>query len=325
MKYRTQHHQGCEMQRLMAGTALAIALLLGLARQPARAGSTAATKPETGEVDAPYQQSFNKWKAELVDDLKQNWLTLVGLYWLKPGTNTFGSDAGNSIVLPSGSTPARAGEFELRGKEVSVKVAPGVKATIGGKQESEAALKPDTSGEPTVIELASLQMHVIVRGERIGIRVKDLNSPAVKNYRGPTFFPLDLKYRITAAWVPSDGKKTVDVPDVLGEVTPTPIAGQAKFKLNGQEATLINLGGDPSKGLFFVFTDATGKTDTYPGGRFLQTDPVVNGSVVLDFNRAYNPPCAVTPYATCPLAPKENRLAVAIPAGERYDRKKGGH
>jgi hypothetical protein len=176
---------------------------------------------------------------------------------LKPGTNTFGSDAGNSIVLPSDSAPTRAGEFELRGKDVSVKLAPGVNATIGGKQESEAALKPDISGEPTVIELASLRMHVIVRGERIGIRAKDLNSPAVKNYRRPTFFPLDLKYRITAAWVPSDGKKTVDVPNVLGDLTPTPTAGQAKLKINGHEVTLTDLGGDPSKGLFFVFSDAT--------------------------------------------------------------------
>jgi uncharacterized protein len=302
-----------------------IALLLGLAWQPAWAGLAQATKPESEKVDAAYQQSFNKWKTEQVDDLKQNWLTLVGLYWLKPGTNTFGSDAGNSIVLPSGSAPARAGEFELRGKDVSIKLTPGVKATIGGKQQSEAALKPDISGEPTVIELASLRMHVIVRGERIGIRAKDLNSPAVKSYRGPTFFPLDLKYRITAAWVPADGKKTVDVPNVLGDVTPTPIAGWAKFQINGQEVKLTDLGGDPSKGLFFVFSDATKKTDTYPGGRFLETGPVANGTVVLDFNRAFNPPCAVTPYATCPLAPKENRLVVAIPAGERYDRKKGSH
>ena len=130
---------------------------------------------------------------------------------------------------------------------------------------------------------------------------------------------------MTATWLPSDGKQTVDVPNVLGDVSPTPIAGTAVFKINGQELRLTDLGGDAAKGLFFVFSDPTSKTDTYPGGRFLKTGPVTNGTVVLDFNRAYNPPCAVTPYATCPLAPKENRLSVAIPAGEEYDHKHGHH
>lgn len=303
---------------------LALTLCFGSLLQPARADSRAAKDSEY-KVDAAYQQSFDKWKADLVDDLKQNWLTLAGLFWLKPGANTFGTDAANSIVLPSGSAPGRAGEFDLDGKNVSVKLAAGAKATISGKQESEATLKPDISGEPTVLEMGSLQMYVIVRGERIGIRAKDSNSPAVKNYRGPTFFPLDLKYRVTATWVPADGTKTVDVPNVLGDVTPTPVMGEVKFKIDGQEVALTDLGGDPSKGLFFVFNDATKKTDTYPGGRFLQADPVDNGKVVLDFNRAYNPPCAVTPYATCPLAPKENRLEVAIPAGEKYVRKAQSH
>jgi len=163
-------------------------------------------------------------------------------------------------------------------------------------------------------------MHVIKRGQRTGIRVKDLNSAAARNYRGPIFFDLNPAYKVTATWVPSHGKRTVDVPNVLGDTTPTPVAGEVRFKLNGQDVQLTDLGGDPSKGLFVVFNDLTSKTDTYPGGRFLETDPVTNGTVVLDFNHAHNPPCAVTPYATCPLAPKENRLAIAIPAGEKYDR-----
>jgi uncharacterized protein (DUF1684 family) len=175
------------------------------------------------------------------------------------------------------------------------------------------------------VELGSLRIKVIVRGKRIGIRLKDVDSDAAKNYRGPVFFPLDLSYRVTATFVPSEGKKTVDVPNVLGDTTPTPVAGVVVFKINGQEVHLTDIGGDPTKGLSFVFNDPTSKTDTYPGGRFLDTDPVVNGTVVIDFNRAYSPPCSVTPYATCPLAPKENRLAVAIPAGEKYDRTHGHH
>jgi uncharacterized protein len=115
------------------------------------------------------------------------------------------------------------------------------------------------------------------------------------------------------------------VPNVLGDVTPTPVAGTVAFKINGQELHLTDLGGHPDKGLSFVFSDLTSKSETYPGGRFLQTDAVVNGTVVIDFNRAYNPPCAVTPYATCPLAPKENRLTAAIPAGEKYDRAHAHH
>jgi len=226
-------------------------------------------------------------------------------------------------VFPKG--PAHAGVFELQGTDVTVKFGPDAHATIDGKPVTTAKLLPDTSGSPTIVELGSLRIKVIVRGQRIGIRLKDLDSEQAKNYHGPIFFPLDLSYRVTATWVPSDGKKTVDVPNVLGDTTPTPVAGTVVFKINGQEVRLTDLGGNPSKGLSFVFNDLTSKTDTYPGGRFLETEPVVNGTVVIDFNRAYNPPCAVTPYATCPLAPKENRLAAAIPAGEKYDRTHGHH
>jgi len=273
--------------------------------------------------DAAYLQSFEKWKVELVDDLKQNWLVLAGLFWLKPGANTFGSASDNSIVLPAG--PAHAGVFQVQGDDVSVEFQKGAAAKIDGQSLTSAKLQADVTGKPTMIEMGSLRMYVIKRGVRLGIRLKDLNSEAARNYAGPIFFPIDMTYRITATFVPSDGKKTVDVPNVLGDVTPTPIAGEVHFKLNGQDLTLTALSGDPAKGVSFVIGDLTGKTDTYPGGRFLDTDPVVDGKVVLDFNRAYNPPCAVTAYATCPLAPKENRLPVAVSAGEKYDRAHGHH
>ena len=279
--------------------------------------------PSPSALDAAYLQAFDKWKAELVTDLKENWLSLAGLFWLKPGENTFGTDVGNAIVFPKG--PVHAGVFELQGTDVTVKFSAAAHATLTGKPVTTAKLQPDTSGNPTVVELGSLRIKATVRGQRTGIRLKDVDSEQAKNYRGPVFFPLDPSYRVTAIWIPSEGKKTVDVPNVLGDVTPTPVAGTVMFKINGQEVRLTDLGGDPSKGLSFVFNDLTSKTDTYPGGRFLETDPVVNGSVVIDFNRAYNPACAVTPYATCPLAPRENRLAVAIPAGEKYDRTHGHH
>jgi uncharacterized protein len=298
----------CSKNIAVVGVAIAILCLPALSVQP---------------PDAAYLQSFEKWKSELIDDLKQNWLVLAGLFWLKPGANTFGSASDNSIVLPSG--PPHAGIFQLDGESVSVELQKGIQAKIGGQSLVHATLQADVTGKATVIEMGSLRMHLIQRGKRLGMRVKDLNSERARNYAGPIFFPLDMNYRVTGTFVPSDGKKTIDVPNVLGDVTPTPIAGEVHLKLNGQDLTLTALSGDPAKGLSFVMGDLTGKTDTYPGGRFLDSDPVVDNKVVLDFNRAYNPPCAVTPYATCPLAPKENRLPVAIAAGEKYDRMHGHH
>jgi uncharacterized protein len=154
--------------------------------------------------DAAYVQAFEKWKAEQAEDLKQNWLPLAGLYWLKPGVNNFGSDPSNAVVFPKG--PAHAGEFNLSSKEVRVKMLLAAHATFAGKPFTEGKLDPDISGHPTVVEMGSLQFRVIVRGERIGIRLKDTESPAVHNFVGMQFYPLDLNYRVTANWRAGDGK-----------------------------------------------------------------------------------------------------------------------
>ncbi len=277
----------------------------------------------TQAPDAAYVQSFEKWKAEQTADLKENWLSLAGLFWLRPGANTFGSDPASQIVFPK--VPAHAGEFDLNGKEVTLKLLPDAKATIAGKPVTTAKLDPDTSGQVTRVEMGTLRFHVIVRGERVGIRLLDTESVAARNFKGMVFFPLDMNYRVAATWVPADGKKRVEIPNVLGDVTAQPVPGVVVFKVKGEELKLTALGGDAKNGLFFVFNDLTAKNDTYPGGRFLDTGPIADGHVVLDFNRAYNPPCAVTPYATCPLAPKENRLAIAIPAGEKFDKTAHAH
>ena len=274
------------------------------------------------QVDAVYQREVEKFRAEEIKDLKSNWLVLAGLFWLKPGANAFGTAPSNPIVLPAGSAPAKAGVFELNSDEVTLKMEPGAAATIDGQPVMTAKLQADTSGKPTVVALGRLRMHVIKRGERVGIRLKDLQNPALRNFTRLHFYPIDTAYRVTGSWVPSDGKQTLEVPNVLGDVTHEIIPGEVRFTVKGQKLTLTALGGDPAKGLFFVFSDATSKTETYPAGRFLETDAVKDGTIVLDFNLAYNPPCAVTPYATCPLAPKENRLAVAIPAGEKFDHSK---
>jgi uncharacterized protein len=305
------------MYRLKSTSKLFLAALLAFSSHAGNANAPISAP------DAAYVQSFDKWKAEMVDDLKQSWLPLAGLYWLKPGANTFGSASDNAIVFPKG--PAHCGEFDLQGKDVTAKLLPEAHATMANQPYGGGKLEADISGQPSVIDMGSLQFHVIVRGERVGIRLRDSESPAVANFKGLIFFPLDLNYRVSARWEPSDGKKTVDIPNVLGDTTAVTVAGTVVFKINGQEQRLTATGGDTARGLSFVFNDLTAKTDTYPGGRFLQTDPVANGTVVLDFNRAYSPPCAVTPYATCPLAPKENRLTVAIPAGEKFDRAAHAH
>ena len=286
------------------------------------AAQVALSQGTAGHVDPVYQREVEKFRAEEIKDLKSNWLVLAGLFWLKPGANSFGSAASNPIVLPEGTAPAQAGVFELNGEEVTLKMEPGAAATIDDKPVMTAKLQPDTSGKPTVVALGRLRMHVIKRGERVGIRLKDLQNPALRNFTSLHFYPIDTAYRVTATWVPSDGKRTVDVPNVLGDVSHETVPGEVQFNLNGRTLKLTALGGDAAKGLFFVFSDTTSKTDTYPAGRFLEADAVQDGKVVLDFNKAYNPPCAVTPYATCPIAPKENRLAVAVPAGEKFDHSK---
>jgi uncharacterized protein (DUF1684 family) len=269
--------------------------------------------------DADYVQSFEKFKAHRIDSLKKNWISLAGLFWLKPGVNTFGSAPDNAVVFPKGQ--AHAGEFDLAADgQVTLKLLPQARATVDGKPAGTATLVPDSADHYTEVAMQVLRFHVIVRGNRVGIRLKDTASEAARNFHDLTFFPPDLNYRVIARWVPGDGKQMINVPDILGEVTHQKVTGTLVFQLNGKELHLTDLGDDPSKGLFIVFNDPTLKSDTYPGGRMLDLDPPVNGTVVLDFNRAYNPPCVFTPYATCPMAPKENRLSVPILAGEKFDR-----
>jgi uncharacterized protein (DUF1684 family) len=275
--------------------------------------------------DPAYVREVQHQRAEQLQDLKDNWIPLAGLFWLKPGTNSFGTDASNDIVLPPGTAPASAGVFDRNGDTVTVTLKPGASATIDGRPVTTAALQSDASGKPTILALGRLQMHVVKRQQRLGIRLKDLENPALRSFHPLIYFPIQPGYRVQARWLPAEKGKTINQPDVLGDTTAVPVAGVAQFSLNGQQFTLTPTGGDPAKSLFFVFSDLTSKTDTYPSGRFLDTGPVKDGAIVLDFNTAYNPPCAFTAFATCPLPPKENRLPIAIPAGEKYDRKHGHH
>ena len=266
--------------------------------------------------DAGYRAEFQKWQQEQVKDLKDNWLPLVGLFWLNEGDNTFGSDKDARISIERDYLLGREGAFRLKQGMVWFEASPGSHVRLGKASFREAMLTPSPPGPPTVLEAGPLRMFIIQRGNRYGVRVKDLNSDAVRKFKGAETYPLSTAYMVQADFVPGNGR-TMMVPNVIGDKQQVPVVGEVRFRLNGQELHLDAMDGG-NGALFIVFSDLTKKKDTYPGGRFLDTEPPKNGKVILDFNRAYSPPCAFTPYATCPLPPKQNQLQVEIPAGEKY-------
>jgi uncharacterized protein len=239
------------------------------------------------------------------------WLTLVGLHWLQPGENTFGADPSNDIVLSGNGVPARAGALQLTDEDVRLRYA--------DEELREEPLVSDRVGEPSVIQLGSLHMYVIQRGDRLGLRVRDHDSPAVAAFQGMDHFPIDDSWRVQARLVPSMPGQTVEIVDVTGDVGAEETPGSVVFERDGRECSITALPGEAdTRNLWLIFGDATNGTETYGGGRFLYTEPVgEDGSVVVDFNLAYNPPCVFSPYATCPLPPPENRLPIRIEAGER--------
>lgn len=271
------------------------------------------------QPDTLYRAEIEQWRrqreAALTSD--EGWLTVVGLFWLKHGANTVGSDPASDIVLPKGSAPARVGAFDLRDGVVSFQSAANVTATVNGAAATSATLKPDSSGSPDVLRPNDLTLFVIERGGRYAIRLKDKNSEMRKAFAGIEYYPPKEEYRVKARFVPYNPPKMLTVPNILGQIERTPSPGYVVFKLHGREFRLDPVTEDNT--LFFIFKDLTSGKETYPPGRFLNTEMPSNGEVILDFNKAYNPPCAFTPYATCPLPPEENKLPIAIEAGElRY-------
>jgi hypothetical protein len=301
---------------LRTGIVGLVVALLGCATFPVRA-QTSST------FDENYQQQYKQWQATLDQERREQWLTLAGLFWLRVGENPFGSATNNAIVFPPKSS-AHAGVLMLAGKNVMVRFAPDVQARVNGTLSASARLDADITGHPSVVDLGQgLRFEVVQRGERTGIRLWDMDRPEAREYRGAIFFPLVPKYRVTAVWVPYERPKMIRVPNVLGDSNEMPAPGEVEAQVAGKAIHLVAVSGDPAKGFFLVFSDPTRKSETYPAGRFLQTGPVQDGKVALDFNYAYNPPCALTPFATCPLPPEQNQLAVPIPAGEKYDRSHG--
>ena len=259
-------------------------------------------------ADTSYVQQIEQWRAQREARLKSDsgWLTVAGLFWLNDGDNTAGTAADCDVKLPPGSAPEHFGVFRFHGGKA------------GFRKTGETAFKDlrtdaDKDG-PDVLTVNALTMFVIQRGDKFGIRLKDRNSEYRRNFTGLHWYPVKPEYRVAARFVKWTEPKNIDIANILGQTEPTPSPGYVEFTLNGVKARIDALEEDDS--LFLIFRDQTAGKTTYGAGRFLNTDMPKNGEVVVDFNQAYNPPCAFTPYATCPLPPPENRLPVAIEAGE---------
>jgi uncharacterized protein (DUF1684 family) len=265
--------------------------------------------------DTSYRAAIEQWRAQHEAELKANdgWLTVSGLFWLKEGANRAGSNGTSDIVLPRG--PAEVGTFEFHEGKTTFRTARGVAERLNGQPTGGAIpLKSDADGEPDRIQFDAFTMFVIHRGDRYAIRLKDTESDSRKQFTGLHWFPVNESYRVTAKFVPYQPPKMITIPNILGETEQEASPGYVLFTLDGQSLQLEPVMEDDH--LFFIFHDLTSGKETYPAGRFLYTDLPKNGEVVMDFNKAQNPPCAFTAYATCPLPPKQNRLPVRIEAGE---------
>jgi uncharacterized protein (DUF1684 family) len=279
----------------------------------------------TGAIAAPtpddsYDQQIQQWRSKRVERLKQpgSWLSLVALDWLAKGDNTIGSASDNRIVLDKAPPHLGVVHWSEDGK-VTLNLLPGSAAKIDGKSATQATLIDDT-GEAAATEITygTVAFHLIDRNGRKGLRVSDLDAPTRTHFLGIDYFPIDPDWRITGKWVAFDTPHEISVPTILGTIDKEKANGKVVFERDGQQLSLTPTEDSGDGSLFFVMADKTSGKDTYGGARFLVAAAAgKDGRVTLDFNEAYNPPCAFTPYATCPLAPAENRLAIAVTAGEK--------
>ena len=243
----------------------------------------------------------------LADD---SWLTLTGLQWLNPGVNKIDNPAvGASATLKDGV----------------VTLAPNPKLTIDGKPVTQPAVLVDDSNAngPTIVQSGTTKFNVIKRVDKFGLRVRDTNAEARRNFKGLDYFPVDPKWRIEARFEPFSPPKHVAITNVLGMVSDEVAPGQLVFTVDGKESRIKPILEQGTTDYFIIFKDATSGKETYAAARYVYAAPPKNGKTVIDFNKAYNPPCTFTPYATCPLPPPQNRLPFRIEAGEK--KYAGGH
>ena len=269
------------------------------------------------DPSASYRAEIEKYRRDRVAELTapNGWLAVQGLFWLHEGQNTAGSDPASEIRLPA-RAPKRLGVFTLAGRDVTFKADPAAQVTAAGKPIETFTFDP-RGGESSAITFESISLFVIRRSDRIGLRMLDPESRARKSFAGLKYYPLDTAFRFQARFVPYEKLKQVPVPNVLGQLVSMDSPGYVEFVMKGRTYRLEPVYETPRhEDLFFIFKDLTSRTETYEAGRFLHTPLPKDGVVDLDFNRAYNPPCAFTDFATCPLPVKENQLPVAVKAGE---------
>lgn len=269
-----------------------------------------------------YVKAIEKWRSDEEADLKKEngWLSVSGLFWLKEGINTVGVGRDFDVRLTDNFKGGKFGEIELKNGVATLKVAEGLETQSDGNSISTTIqLVSDEKGKPTEIRTGSQTFYLIKREDRFGIRLKDSNSKARLGFKGMHWFAIDESYNVTARFEALPEPKEVMIPNVLGGHFKMKSPGTLKFALKGKEYSLVPVDEGDGK-LFIIFRDESNRNETYSAGRFLYTDKPVNGQAVLDFNKAQNPPCAFTHFATCPLPPPQNNLDVEIKAGEkRYD------
>ena len=267
--------------------------------------------------EAMYLQEIADWQKERIQSLKaeNGWLNIVGLLWLEEGENTLGTDSANSIIFP-GEGPANIGTIVLKDSMLNFRSDESTIVTHDDNPVSEIELKTDMNGKPTLLKTANYGFFIIKRGDRYGIRLRDYKSPRIESLDHIDMFPVSQDWIVQATWVPFEVDTFINIPNALGMVDKTKIPGKLEFEIEGQTCELYPM--EAGKKLFIIFGDETSGFETYGGGRFIYVEkPDKNGMVEIDFNRAYNPPCVFTHFATCPLPPAENILPLKITAGEK--------
>jgi uncharacterized protein (DUF1684 family) len=266
-----------------------------------------------------YKKEIDIWHKKRETNLKKEngWLTVSGLFWLEEGENTIGSSKENKIVFSAGKADANVGKIVLNNDDVSMTINAGIIVKRNDTLFSNGVIfNKNTAEQSIILAHKNLRWFIIKRGARIGVRLRDLESDARKNFTHIDRFPVDEKWKISATYEAPTDKKTIPIHDVIGNTTETEFGGTLKFEFNGKTYSLdATLEGEDD--LFIVFGDYTNGVKTYGAGRFLYAKKPKEGNVViLDFNKAYNPPCAFTDFATCPLPPDQNKLPFEVLAGE---------
>ncbi|MBX7214853.1 MAG: DUF1684 domain-containing protein [Thermoflexales bacterium] len=265
-----------------------------------------------------YDQEMRAFRESLDASLRaeDGWLTLVGLFWLEEGANTVGGDPACDIALPPERVPARLGVIDFHDGQAVLRAEPGVDVRVDGQPVTQATLRDDHSGAPSLVTAGSVTFFVIRRGDRFGIRARDAQHPARASFTGRKWLPYNPVYRVVGTFSPHLPSRMLSNVNVVGIAERMENPGTVTFSLFGRSMTMEAFSAG-ERALWFVLRDATAGKTTYGAGRFLKVPLAADGSVDMDFNRAYNPPCAFTPYATCPLPPPENILPVELPVGER--------